>query len=256
MSYEKVVAVYDTEQNASAALAGLVSAGYRTGDISVIRNEGEAERAGLHEPGIWKRLFGRDLEHDEAAVLGRSFKEGSVIVVVRVPESHAATVMSLLDRHKPVDVLDRAKAYGLAGPTAAAPEPRSPVKSADQEMLRLAEEQINVGKRLVESGHTCVRRYVVEKPVDTNITLHEEHVEVIRRAISDPGNVTDTDWSDKTIEVTDTMEEAVVDKTAHVVEEVVIRKQGSDRTQTVHDTVRRQQVLVERMPILTGKKTV
>jgi uncharacterized protein (TIGR02271 family) len=257
MSYEKVVAVYDTEQNASAALTSLISGGYRAGDISVIRNEGEAEKAGLHEPGIWKRLFGRDLEHEEAAVLGHSFKEGSVIVVVRVAESHAPTVMSLLDRHKPVDVLDRAKIYGMAGATAAAAEARTPVKSAeDPEMLRLAEEQINVGKRLVESGHTCVRRYVVEKPVDANITLHEEHVEVIRRAISDPANVTDTDWSDKTIEVTDTMEEAVVDKTAHVIEEVVIRKQGSDRTQTVHDTVRRQQVLVERMPILTGKKTV
>jgi uncharacterized protein (TIGR02271 family) len=257
MSYEKVVAVYDTEQNASAALTSLVSAGYRTGDISVIRNEGEAEKAGLHEPGIWKRLFGRDLEHDEATVLGRSFKEGSVIVVVRVPEAHAPSVMSLLDRHKPVDVLDRAKAYGLAGANDAAAEVSTPVKSEDQEMLRLAEEQINVGKRLIESGHTRVRRYVLEKPVDANITLHEEHVEVIRRAISDPAYVTDTDWTDKTIEVTDTMEEAIVNKTAHVIEEVVIRKQGSDRTQTVHDTVRRQQVLVERMPLVTGaKKTV
>ena len=257
MSYEKVVAVYDTEQNASAALTSLVSAGYRTGDISVIRNEGEAEKAGLHEPGIWKRLFGRDLEHDEATVLGRSFKEGSIIVVVRVPEAHAPSVMSLLDRHKPVDVLDRANAYAMAGATNAAPEARTPVKEADEEMLRLAEEQIDVGKRLVESGHTCVRRYVVQKPVDANITLHEEHVEVIRRAISDPAYVTDTDWTDKTIEVTDTMEEAVVNKTAHVIEEVVIRKQGSDRTQAVHDTVRRQQVLVERMPLVTGaKKTV
>ena len=256
MSYEKVVAVYDTEQNANAALTSLVSAGYRAADISVIRNEGEAEKAGLHEPGVWKRFFGRDLEHDEAAVLGSSFKEGSVIVVVRVPESHAPSVMSLLDRHKPVDVLDRAKA--LAGATARAAEARTPFNSEDQEMLRLAEEQLDVGKRVVESGHTRVRRYVVEKPVDANITLHEEHVEVIRHAISDPAYVTDTDWSDKTIEVTDTVEEAVVNKTAHVIEEIVIRKQSSDRTQAVHDTVRRQQVLVERMPLVVpaAKKAV
>ena len=88
--------------------------------------------------------------------------------------------------------------------TTAAPQIPTPAKSADQEMLRLVEEQINVGKRMVESGHTRVRRYVVEKPVDENITLHAEHVEVIRRAISDPAYVTDTDWSDKTIEVTET----------------------------------------------------
>jgi uncharacterized protein (TIGR02271 family) len=254
MSYEKVVAVYDTEQNANAALTSLVSAGYRAGDISVIRNEGEAEKAGLHEPGIWKRLFGRDLEHEEASVLGRSFKEGYVIVVVRAPESHASSVMSLLDRHKPVDVLDRARAYGMAEATAAATEARTPLNSEDEEMLRLAEEQLDVGKRLVESGHTCVRRFVVEKPVDANITLHEEHVEVIRRAISNAASVTDTDWSDKTVEFTDTMEEPVVNKSAHLIEEIIIRKQGSDRTQTVHDTVRRQQVLVERMPLTPGTK--
>jgi hypothetical protein len=254
MSYEKVVAVYDTEANANAALKSLVSAGYLTDDISVIRNEGEAVKAGLFEPGVWQRLFGRDLEHHEAAVLGRSLKEGSVIVSVRVPESEAPKVMSLLDSHKPVDVLDRAKAYGLVGATAEAPKATAPAKLAGEEMLRVAEEQINVGKRLFESGHTRVRRYMVEKPVEANITLHEEHAEVIRRAITDPAYIKDIDWSDKTIDVTETVEEAVVNKTARVTEEVVIRRQGSDRTQTVHDTVRRQQVDVEQVPVGVGTK--
>ena len=121
-------------------------------------------------------------------------------------------------------------------------------------MLRLAEEQLNVGKRMLETGHTRVRRYMVEKPVEANITLHEEHAEVLRHAISDPGYVKDIDWSDKTIDVTETVEEAVVDKTARITEEVVIRKQGSDRTQTVHDTVRRQQVDVEQVPVGAGTK--
>jgi len=254
MSYEKVVAVYDTEANANAALESLVSAGYVTNDISVIRSEGEAAKAGLYEPGIWQRLFGRNLGHHEAAVLNRSFKEGSVIVSVRVPESEAAKVVSLLDSHKPVDVLDRAKAYGLGGATAGAPETPAPARLAGEEMLRVAEEQINVGKRVVESGRTRVRRYVIEKPVEANITLHEEHAEVMRRAISDPTYVKDTDWSDKTIDVTETAEEAVVDKTTRITEEIVIRRQGSDRTQTVHDTVRRQQVEVEHLPVGAGTK--
>ena len=254
MSYEKVVAVYDTEANANAALKSLVSRGYLTDDITIIRNEGEAERAGLQEPGVWQRLFGRDSDQHEAAVLGRSLKEGSVIVSVRVPESDAPKVMSLLDSHKPVDVLDRAKAYGLVGATTADPKKPVPAKLAGEEMLRLAEEQLNVGKRMLETGHTRVRRYMVEKPVEANITLHEEHAEVLRHAISDPGYVKDIDWSDKTIDVTETVEEAVVDKTARITEEVVIRKQGSDRTQTVHDTVRRQQVDVEQVPVGAGTK--
>lgn len=249
MSYEKVVAVYDSDAQANAAIKSLTSAGYRTEDVSVFRSKGEAERAGLFEPGIWRRLFGRDLEQHEAAVLSRSLAEGSAIVSVRVPDSEAPKVMSLLDSHKPVDVLDRAKAYSLVGMTAPSTAPPIGSKGRDEELMSLAEEQLDVGKRLVESGHTRVRRYVVEKPVDANITLHEEHVEVMRRAISDPAYAKDIDWSDRTFEVTETAEEAVVNKTARVVEEVVIRKQGSDHTQMVHDKVRRQQVDIDRVPV-------
>jgi uncharacterized protein (TIGR02271 family) len=254
MSYEKVVAVYDTEANANDALKSLVSGGYNPDDISVIRSEHEAVKAGLTEPGVWQRLFGRDLEHHEAAALSRSFKDGSVIVSVRVPESEARKVMSLLDSHGPVDVVDRARVYGLAG--AAASSLKTPMQDnlTNEEMLRVAEEHMNVGKRMVESGHTRVRRYVVEKPVEANITLHEEHAEVMRRAISDPAFAKDIDWSDKTIDVAETVEEAVVNKTARITEEVVIRKHGSDRTQTVHDTVRRQQVDVDHLPVGAGAK--
>jgi stress response protein YsnF len=80
------------------------------------------------------------------------------------------------------------------------------------------------------------------------VTLHEEHAEVVRRAVSDPDYVKDIDWSDQTIEVLETSEQAVVSKTARVAEEVVVGKTGSDRVETVHDTVRRQQVEVERVP--------
>lgn len=253
MSYEKFVAVYDTEASAYAAVNSLKSAGYLPDDISVIRNESEADRAGLHEPGVWQRLFGSDVEH-HPAVNGRPAKDGSVIVSVRVPESEAPKVLSLLDGQKPIDVLGRARAYGLLGATPGAPTTPTSATVTGEELVRLAEEQLDVGKRLVESGLTRVRRYVIEEPVEANITLHEEHTEVMRRAISDRDNVKDIDWSEATIEVTETAEEAVVGKTARITEEVVIRRQGSDHTQTVHDKVRRQQVEVERLPVDPGSK--
>jgi uncharacterized protein (TIGR02271 family) len=116
-----------------------------------------------------------------------------------------------------------------------------------EEVLALAEEQLNVGKRMIQQGTTRIRRFIVEKPVETQVTLHEEHAQVIRRAITDPNYVRNIDWTDKTIAVNETAEEAVVDKSAHIVEEVVVRKEGSDRVKTVRDKVRRQQVEVERM---------
>jgi hypothetical protein len=34
--------------------------------------------------------------------------------------------------------------------------------------------------------------------------LHEENAKVVRRAVADPAFVKDSDWTDKTIEVTET----------------------------------------------------
>ena len=56
------------------------------------------------------------------------------------------------------------------------------------------------------------------------------------------------DWTDKVIEVVETDEQPVVNKTARVAEEVLIRREGADHVETVRDTVRRQQVEFERLP--------
>ena len=268
MFYEKVVAAYDTTGHADSAVNTLKSAGYSSNDISVIRNEGDIARADFGELGFWQRLFGRDINPHEAEVYGRALRKGGAIVTVRVPDSEAPKVIKLLDTHKPVDVMDRARMYGLVGaeaPKTSAPAsgmlrkeevsaPSPTMLRKDEEVVRLAEEQINVGKRQVEGGKTRVRRFIVERPVEANVTLHEEHCEVVRRAITDPSYVKDIDWSEQVIEVTDTIEEPVVSKSARVAEEVVIRKKGSDRVQTVHDTVRKQQLDIEKVPLETVRK--
>jgi hypothetical protein len=83
--------------------------------------------------------------------------------------------------------------------------------------------------------------------VEAQVTLHEEHARVIRRAIADPNYLRNIDWTDKTIEVTESAEEPVVTKSVHVTEEVVIQREGSDQVKTLRDKVRRQQVEVERL---------
>jgi uncharacterized protein (TIGR02271 family) len=109
-------------------------------------------------------------------------------------------------------------------------------------VIPLAEEQIDVGKRLVNRGTTRIRRFVVEKPVQENVTLHDERVSVERRPVTGDTRVSDADFTDRTIEVTETSEEAIVSKTARVREEVVVRKDVADRVETVRDTVRREDV--------------
>ena len=102
------------------------------------------------------------------------------------------------------------------------------------------------GKRLVNRGTTRIRRFVVETPVEENVTLHSERVSIDRRPASAGARVEDADFTDRTIEVTETDEEAVVGKTTRVKEEVVVHKGATDRVETVRDTVRRQDVEIER----------
>jgi stress response protein YsnF len=79
-----------------------------------------------------------------------------------------------------------------------------------------------------------------------NVTLHSERVSIDRRPASAGARVEDADFTDRTIEVTETDEEAVVGKTTRVKEEVVVHKEATDRVETVRDAVRRQDVEIER----------
>jgi len=256
MVYEKIVTLYDTAEHAEAARRNLEAAGFSPSEISMVTNKTlTAAGEKLREPGMWHRLFGRDIEQHEAVVYGHTVESGGAILTVRVAETEAAKAMGILNAHKVVDVQNRAVQQGLISsasgpPPAVVPAPTIAAAGAasGEEIFGLAEEQLNVGKRLLQEGTTRIRRFVTERPVEAQVTLHEEHVQVIRRAISDPNFVRNIDWTDKTIDVTETVEEAVVTKSAHIAEEVVIRKEGTDHVKTLRDKVRRQQIDVQHVP--------
>jgi stress response protein YsnF len=168
-----------------------------------------------------------------------------------------ARATQILNAHNPVDIHKRAITEGLLPATsqpamAAAPErPATMAAGAGipgEEVLLLAEEHMNVGKRVVREATKRIRRFVTETPVEAQVTLHEEHTAILRRAVPDPAFANDVDWSDKVIEVNDTAEEPVVTKSVHIAEEVVVRKEAYDSIRTVRDKVRRQQVDVEQTP--------
>lgn len=121
-----------------------------------------------------------------------------------------------------------------------------PMPTGTEEHIPIVEERLTVGKRETEHGRIRVRSYVVETPVQEQVTLHEERVHVERRSVDRPlGAADEGAFRERTIEATETAEEAVVGKQARVVEEVVVRKEADDRTETISDTVRRTEVEVE-----------
>jgi uncharacterized protein (TIGR02271 family) len=281
MAYETLVAVYDTPAHADAAVKALTAAGFHESDISVfdearLKAGRTALSGGVKEAGLWHRLFGGDVYKHEAEIYGQSVQDGGVVISLRVPDSEVAHASAVLDIHRPVDVQDRAVTSGIAPaahvetiekkidaiPLAAVQTVAVSQKLAEAhpDVLRLAEEQLNVGKERVETGRTRVRRFVTEKEVAADVTLHEEHAELIRKAITDANFVGDIDWADGEIVVIETAEHALVNKTARIVEEVGLKKIGSDHIETIRDKIRRQQVEIERVDadgkVIPPKKTV
>jgi uncharacterized protein (TIGR02271 family) len=118
-----------------------------------------------------------------------------------------------------------------------------------EEVIPVAEEELNVGKREVNRGRVRIHSHVVERPVEEQVNLREEHVQVERRPVEGSlrSGATDNDdlFRERTIEMEERSEEAVVGKEARVREELVVRKDVDQKTETVSDTVRRTEVEVE-----------
>jgi uncharacterized protein (TIGR02271 family) len=120
--------------------------------------------------------------------------------------------------------------------------------SGRDEVIPVVEEELHVGKREVGHGRVRIQSRVVERPVQEQVTLREERVDVERRPVSgltQAGSISGDPFQERTIEVEERREEAVVSKEARVTEELVVRKDVEERTETVSDTVRRTEVDVE-----------
>jgi uncharacterized protein (TIGR02271 family) len=260
MAYQTLVAAFDTAQHARAAIEALKAGGFHEDDISIFDKGRVAAGAAT---GLWNRLFGGSLYQHEAQVYGDTIDRGGTVISLRVLDSEVAHASGILDLHRPLDVHDRAVTAGIApaakveaaiktiaaAPIAAVQQVAVTPKVAEthDEVLRLAEEQLQVGKQMVDAGKTRVRRFTTERDVSADVTLHEEHAEVLRRAVTDPNYVGALDWSDRTIEVIETAEHALVTKTARVVEEIALKKVGTEHVETIHEKLRRQQAEIERV---------
>jgi uncharacterized protein (TIGR02271 family) len=126
--------------------------------------------------------------------------------------------------------------------------------TAREQAIPVVEEELQVGKRAVNRGGVRVFSRVVEKPVEERVQLREENVSVERRPVNRNLSAGENAaFKEDVIEVRETDEEAVVAKQARVVEEVVVRKDVEQRTETVRDTVRRTEVNVENLGTTPGQ---
>lgn len=180
----------------------------------------------------------RDFQH-----LEQGLRDKGVIVAVSAFSDHTSVVERIFGDHQ-AGKIDEAQVSAQAEPLAAAPM----AAAADGTAIPIIEEELTVGKRTVDRGGVRVYRRIVEVPVDQSVSLREEHVNVVRHPVDRAATEADLALQgDRTIELTETAEEAVVGKKAQVVEEVLVGKSAAERTQHIHDSVRHTEVEVEQI---------
>jgi uncharacterized protein (TIGR02271 family) len=235
--------------------------------------------------GLWDSLRDLFLPDEDRHTYAEGLRRGGYLVSVHASDVDYERVIDILDDEGTIDIDERANSWRSEGWTGTADVGTSDVLSGStanlttgssttsetatgtgaglgatsmntasqrttsgDEVIPVAEEELHVGKRDVSHGRVRIRSYVVERPVSEQVSLREERVDVERRPVSGTAQadtISGDPFQERTIEVEERSEEAVVSKEARVVEEVVVRKDVEQRTETISDTVRKTEVDVE-----------
>ena len=119
--------------------------------------------------------------------------------------------------------------------------------TSEAETLRLREEQLQARKTSVESGRVQLGKDVVEETKTMEVPVSREEVFVERHPVDRrPADQPIGAGESQTIEVPVREERLEVDKQPVVYEEVGVGKRATQETQQVSDTVRREELRVDR----------
>jgi len=231
---------------------------------------------GAASGGLVGGLVGAGVSDDDANVYAEGIRRGGSVLSATVDsQDQASQVATIMGRYNVVDIKRRGDEYRQSGwsrfdvdapaydasvstggrnvVTSAATTSSARSNAIDESgeiRVPIVEEELRVGKRAVEGGGVRISQSVQETPVNEQVTLRDETVRVERTPVNRELSTAEVDAAFRgsdVIEVREHDEEAIIDKQARVVEEVVIRKDAQQRTETVQDTVRRTDVNVEQL---------
>jgi len=273
-----LLAFYQTSSQAEAVRDELINAGFNRGDIKFHC----ASSSGKDEKGFWesiKEAFGF-ADEDDRDLYAEASRRGACSVALELDEDDQALqarAEEIMRRHNPLDLEQQAETWRSEGwrgryaqqpataattqtttsqqaaaSQAAARRTEQPRRTEKGEVIPVVQEELQVGKRQIQRGGIRIHTRVTERPVQEQVHLREEHVNVERRPVNRPVTNADAAFKERAIEATETAEQAVVNKQARVVEEVALNKEVQERTETVRDTVRRTDVDVEQIPGRAG----
>ena len=263
-----ITAMFDSRVDAETARDRLNAAGISADDVSIhdqsSLDAGSTGGSSMNsEPsystttsrdsgqGLWSQI--KSFFSGDEDVYAEGMRRGGFLLTARVDDAKSDIAMDILDDDGTIDLDARQQDWrkdGWAG-NGGNTEMRTNDTAArnDDDVIPVIEEEFRVGTRDVSRGSVRVRSHVVETPVTQDVTLRSERVDVERRPVTGSRKVAagdvDAMMTERTIEVRETAQEAVIDKRAVVREEIALTRHREEHVEKVSDTVRRTEVEVE-----------
>ena len=259
-----VVGLFSSIAQAQQVKESLLSSGYESNNITVVANDtdeiGSTSSSHSSTEGDTGTGIGEKISHFFKSLTGgdeevhshyaSGVNEGGALLAITVPDQQAAAIAATLRQHGARDIEGGAQTSTGTGYVAgnSTGYAAGNISAAEGTVIPVVEEELVVGKREVDRGGVRVYSHVVETPVEADVTLREEHINVERRPVNRQATAADFAASTgSVIELNATGEEAVVGKSSRVVEEVLVGKTSTEHEQTIADSVRRTEVEIEKI---------
>lgn len=275
-----VVGIFEKAIDAQQARSYLLANGFSSSEVDITTssydsdtivpavkkdNEDFGDRIG----NFFKDLF--DGDEDESRRYSEAARRGTIVTVHTASAEGAETAANILDQYGAVNVNDTAVNYYESNQTNPGAVTDVPVNSytdnsvdpypnrslntlsdssigseGPTESLPVIKEELQVGKREIETGGVRLRSRIIERPVQESVRLRQEQVNVERTPVDRVASESDFDtFKEGTIEMKEYAEVPVVNKEARVVEEVSLNKTVDERQEIINETLRSTEVEVE-----------
>jgi len=195
--------------------------------------------------GFFHRIFGSEADEHDRTYYSEASRRAKAAVIVHADDNSIDRAAETLNRYGAVELQDTANT-----PSVKSKESGSRLtddrRNTGDAAIPVVREELQVGKRAVQRGAVRIHTHMTDRPAEERVELREERVRVDRHPTDRPATQADLAAAQRdVIEVTETVEEPVVNKRARVVEEVVVGKEVHQRTETVRDNLRQSEVHVE-----------
>lgn len=197
-----LVGAFDDASAAQSAIRDLQAAGIRSNHMRMMTNA-EAygtsddvavdDRSWADKVSDWfSNLFDSDDDRRLADDYAEAYRRGGHIVVVDVEDALVDPAIAVMNRYGNVDLSRRAelwRAGGYAGfdrnarPYTAEERKRELGAYPKAQVMPVVQEELSVGKRVVQRGGVRVHSYVKDRPVEELVRLREERIDVQRRPV-------------------------------------------------------------------------